>query len=428
MRIDSASRLEGTVLVPGDKSISHRYAILAAMAQGRSRIENFSASQDCHSTLGCLSALGVQVEERGSEVTLTSGGWAHLREPSQPLDAGNSGTTIRLLSGLLASRPIRTVIGGDESLNRRPMRRIMDPLTLMGARIVATAGQFPPLTISGGQLQPISYELPVASAQVKSCILLAGLTAVGTTTVIEREPSRDHTERALPCFGGRIEQIGNRIQVSGPSTLTAADVRVPGDFSAAVFFILAAAMIPGSEIDLPGVGVNTSRTALLGLLGGSGAEIASVNFREENGEPVADLRVRFRPAVLTDFPARIDGKLIPNLIDEIPALAVFGTRLQKGLEIRNASELRKKESDRIRSIVDNLLSLGVRVEEFEDGFFVPGNQTVAGGQVRTFGDHRIAMAFALAGLIAQGPVELDDPGCAAVSFPAFYTQLELVTR
>ena len=428
MRIDSASRLEGTVLVPGDKSISHRYAILAAMAQGRSRIENFSASQDCHSTLGCLSALGVQVEERGSEVTLTSGGWAHLREPSQPLDAGNSGTTIRLLSGLLASRPIRTVIGGDESLNRRPMRRIMDPLTLMGARIVATAGQFPPLTISGGQLQPISYELPVASAQVKSCILLAGLTAVGTTTVIEREPSRDHTERALPCFGGRVEQIGNRIQVSGPSTLTAADVRVPGDFSAAVFFILAAAMIPGSEIDLPGVGVNTSRTALLGLLGGSGAEIASANFREENGEPVADLRVRFRPAVLTDFPARIDGKLIPNLIDEIPALAVFGTRLQKGLEIRNASELRKKESDRIRSIVDNLLSLGVRVEEFEDGFFVPGNQTVAGGQVRTFGDHRIAMAFALAGLIAQGPVELDDPGCAAVSFPAFYTQLELVTR
>jgi len=428
MRIEAASRLRGSVLVPGDKSISHRYAILAGMAEGRSRIANFSASQDCHSTLGCLSELGVEVQERGSEVTVTSRGWPHLRQPCRPLDAGNSGTTIRLLSGVLASRPIRTVIGGDESLNKRPMRRIIEPLTMMGARIDATAGQFPPLTIEGSELRPISYELPVASAQVKSCVLLAGLTASGTTTVIERQPSRDHTERALACFGGRIEQIGNRLRVSGPSSLTPGDVRVPGDFSAAVFFILAGAMIPGSEIELPGVGINRSRTALLSLLTESGADITTGNPREENGEPVADLRVRFRAATLQQFPRQIEADLIPNVIDEIPALAVFGTRLENGLEIRHASELRKKESDRIRSIVDNLRGLGVGVEEFEDGFFVPGNQPLRGGQVRTFGDHRIAMAFALAGLISEGPVELDDPGCAAVSFPDFYNQLELVAR
>jgi len=428
MKIQAASRLAGTVRVPGDKSISHRLAILAAMAEGQSEIENFSASQDCHSTLGCLSALGVRVEERGSHITVTSRGWKNLQEPTRVLDAGNSGTTIRLLSGVLAGRPMKTVIGGDDSLNKRPMRRIIDPLTKMGARIDATAGQFPPLTITGSDLQPVTYELPVASAQVKSCVLLAGLTANGMTAVIERLPSRDHTERALPCFGARVEREGDELRVLGPSCLTPAHVRVPGDFSSAVFFILAAAMIPGSEIEIPGVGVNASRTALLGLLRRSGAHIIEENAREENGEPVADLLVRFEQAVLEGFPRRIDGELIPNVIDEIPALAVFATRLRNGLEIRDASELRKKESDRIRSIVDNLRNLGIRVEESPDGFFVPGDQRIKGGRVRTFGDHRIAMAFALAGMISGGPVELDDPGCAGVSFPDFYRQLELVTR
>ncbi len=428
MFIQAASRLKGQVRVPGDKSISHRYAILAAMAEGQSEIENFSASQDCHSTLGCLSALGVAVEESGSHITVSSRGWKQLQLPTRPLDAGNSGTTIRLLSGVLAARPMTTIIGGDESLNKRPMRRIIDPLTRMGARVEATAAQFPPLTITGSDLQPISYELPVASAQVKSCILLAGLTANGTTTVIECLPSRDHTERALPCFGARIVQAGNELRVSGPCFLTPAHVRVPGDFSSTVFFILGAAMIPGSEIQIPGVGVNASRTALLGLLAKSGADITQQNLREENGEPVADLLVRFQQAVLEEFPRRIDAELIPNMIDEIPALAVFGTRLRHGLEIRDASELRKKESDRIRSIVDNLRNLGVRVEESPDGFFVPGNQRLQGGRVRTFGDHRIAMAFALAGLVSERPVQLDDAGCAAVSFPDFYKQLELVTR
>ncbi len=398
------------------------------MAEGQSEIENFSASQDCHSTLGCLSALGVRVEERGSHITVTSRGWKNLQEPTRVLDAGNSGTTIRLLSGVLAGRPMKTVIGGDDSLNKRPMRRIIDPLTKMGARIDATAGQFPPLTITGSDLQPVTYELPVASAQVKSCVLLAGLTANGMTAVIERLPSRDHTERALPCFGARVEREGDELRVLGPSCLTPAHVRVPGDFSSAVFFILAAAMIPGSEIEIPGVGVNASRTALLGLLRRSGAHIIEENAREENGEPVADLLVRFEQAVLEGFPRRIDGELIPNVIDEIPALAVFATRLRNGLEIRDASELRKKESDRIRSIVDNLRNLGIRVEESPDGFFVPGDQRIKGGRVRTFGDHRIAMAFALAGMISGGPVELDDPGCAGVSFPDFYRQLELVTR
>lgn len=428
IRVHSASKIEGVVALPADKSISHRYAIISAMACGVSWIYNYSASQDCRSTLSCLRELGVDIEQRGTDVRVSSGGWEALRQPVRPLDAENSGTTIRLASALLACRPMESTIAGDASLNRRPMGRIVTPLSRMGAVIEAEGGQFPPLRIKGTKLKPINYPLPVASAQVKSCILLAGLTAGGRTTVVEDQPTRDHTERALPVFGAKVQRQGGVISVSGPVRLESAQVHVPGDFSSAVYFILAALMLPGSVIELPAVGLNATRTALLGLLLDSGARIEHRNQTKYQNEPVGDLRVSYSPSIFSSFPPEIGADLIPNLIDEIPALAVFATRLANGLVIRDAAELRTKESDRIRAIVTNLRSIGVEVEEMEDGLRVHPGQTIKGGRVVTGGDHRIAMAFSLAGLLSEQPVEIDNPSCSAVSFPGYFKTLERVAR
>ena len=424
IRIEPVRTLRGEVQIPGDKSISHRYAMLGAMARGVTRITNFSASRDCQATLNCVGALGVEVKQSETTVEISSAGWDNFVQPDRVLDAENSGTTIRLLSSLLACQEFTSSIQGDTSLNRRPMGRIINPLSLMGAEIEAREGQYPPLTIHGARLQGIRYPLPVASAQVKSCVLLAGLTAREQTTVVELTPSRDHTERALPFFGARLErrhiEDGCEISVSGEADLRATSMDIPGDFSSAVYFILGAVLAPGSEVLLRNVGVNPTRTGFLTLLEESGAQIARSNCREANGEPVCDLRIGSTDSVWERFPSEIRGGWIPNLIDEIPALAVLAVRLKQGLVVRDAQELRKKESDRIQAVVSNLRQLGVEAEELPDGFVVPPNQRVRGGKVETLGDHRIAMAFALAALIADAPVELDQPECVDVSFPGFF--------
>jgi len=366
------------------------------------------------------------VQQTEAATTMESQGWEHLRPPVARLDAGNSGTTIRLLSGLLAGRPFRSTIAGDASLNQRPMKRVMTPLKMMGASIEARDGEFPPLQITGTSLSPIRYALPVASAQVKSCVLLAGLTASGTTTVVENQATRDHTERALPVFGISVEKSGHELSVTGPARLLPAEVEVPGDFSAAVYFILAGLVIPGSLVTIPQVGLNPTRSALLHLLLKSGADIRILNQSERDNEPRADLEIRYSPAILDSFPEELSGALIANIIDEIPALAVFGVKLKKGLSVRGAEELRKKESDRIRAIVANLRRIKIEAEELNDGFRIPPGQKIAGGSITTFSDHRIAMAFAVAGLLAENPVDIDDPACAAISFPGFFDKLELI--
>jgi 3-phosphoshikimate 1-carboxyvinyltransferase len=423
MQIAPVSELRGEVDLPGDKSISHRYAILGALAEGETRISNYSPSQDCSSTLDCLAALGVKIAREDATVSVSGPGWKNLCAPERKLYAGNSGTTIRLLSAVLAARPFQSTIEGDPSLNQRPMKRIIAPLTRMGASICAREDQYPPLAIKGANLRGIGYTLPIASAQVKSCVLLAGMLATGKTSVMEPGASRDHTERALPFFGIELGRQGHEIMVEGGQKLFPAETRIPGDFSGAVFFILAALLVPNAVLRIRDVGINPTRTGLLALLQQAGADIETSHLREFNAEPVADLTVRYSSRVLEEFPAEIGGSWIPNLIDEIPALSVFGTRLSKGLRIRDAQELRKKESDRIQAMAGNLRRLGIDVEESEDGLYIPPGQPLRGGKIVTGGDHRIAMAFAVAGLIADEPVELDDAECSAVSFPGFFQTL-----
>jgi 3-phosphoshikimate 1-carboxyvinyltransferase len=406
MRIEPVSSFRGEIVLPGDKS----------------------RSQDCQSTLRCLKQLGLEIRQSENELEIQSEGWKRFQKPKELLDAGNSGTTIRLLSALLSASPFVSTIQGDDSLNRRPMERIIRPLTQMGAKIEAFQDDFPPLRISGSQLRGIHYRLPMASAQVKSCVLLAGLMAQGETTAVEDVPSRDHTERALPFFEAVFAGENNESTVTGPASLKAAEMEIPGDFSAAVFFIVAGLLVPGAEICLRRVGVNPSRTGLLTLLEDAGARVKRTNLQEFNAEPVCDLKICFSREPLKRFPAEISGKWLPNLIDEVPALAILGTRLEQGLRVRGGEELRKKESDRIQSIVVNLKNLGVQVEEYPDGFSIPPGQQIQGGKVETFGDHRIAMAFAVAGLIATRPVELDHPSCVSVSFPDFFERLQSLSN
>jgi 3-phosphoshikimate 1-carboxyvinyltransferase len=428
-RIDPVrAPLKGEVQVPGDKSISHRYALLGGMARGTTRIRNFSSSEDCQATLSCIEALGVGVVRDASQVEISSPGWRRFTAPARALEVQNSGTTIRLLSALLAAGRFSSQVQGDSSLNQRPMKRIMDPLSRMGARIEAREGRFPPLLIQGGRLTGIRYRLPIASAQVKSCVLLAGLMAEGETEVEETGPSRDHTERALPFFGAPLTQSGARLRVRGGARLRGVDFRIPGDFSSALFFLVASLLVPGSRIALKGVGVNPTRAGFLSLLEEAGIRVESSNATESNGEPVCDLQIRADSQVRKQFPNEISGDWVAQLIDEIPALAILGTRLERGFKVRDAQELRHKESDRIRSVVVNLRRLGVDVRELPDGFVIPPGSRIRGGRVRTFGDHRIAMAFALAGLVAESPVELDRPECVAVSYPDFFRHLEGVCR
>jgi len=422
--IRPSGRLSGSVQLPGDKSISHRFAMLGAIAKGPTRIANFATSHDCHSTLACLQMLGAPVTaEANNGVTIQGRGLLGLKPSDKTLDAENSGSTIRMLSGILAGQKFTTRISGDESLRRRPMKRIMAPLTQMGARIEAIGENYPPLTIYGGGLQPIRYELPVASAQVKSAVLLAGLYAEGETTVVEPVLTRNHTELALRGFGAEVNTGQNTVSVRGGQQLYGIETAVPGDVSSAAFLIGAATLVAGSDVTLRDVGLNPGRRGIVDLLIEMGASIKILDTRVQGGEPVADLRVR--PAALRG--GKIGGAQIPQVIDEVPVLSVLATQSEEGMEIRDASELRVKESDRIRSIVENLRAMGAQVEEFEDGLAIPGRQRLHGGVIKTYGDHRIAMAFAVAGLVAAGETQIEGAECASVSFPGFFQTLEKMT-
>lgn len=419
--IHQASSLRGTVALPADKSISHRSAILSALGEGRSRIYNFPRSADPLSTLSCVRTLGVDVD-RDDDGTLTvrGNGLDGLHPPQSPLDCGNSGTTMRLLSGVLAGQKFGSVLTGDESLRQRPMERIADPLRAMGARITLRDGHAP-IRIRGIQsgLDSIEYRLPVASAQVKSCVLLAGLYSRGKTVVIESTPSRDHTERML---GLEVQEVGGErhIVVEEGHTVSAANWSVPGDFSGAAFFIVAASLVPDSELHLDDVGLNPSRTAMLEVLDGMGADITIENERVQGTEPVGDITVRTASLSGVD----IGGRLIPNLIDEIPILAVAAACANGRTEIRDAEELRVKETDRLHAMAQNLRTLGAEVKEREDGLTIDGNgPNLLGGTVKSFDDHRIAMAMGVAALVAHGATTISNAECARVSFPGFWSKL-----
>ena len=414
------ARLAGTVRVPGDKSISHRAAILGALASGRSRARRFLAAADCRSTLDCLRALGVTSRLDGDTLEIDGAGLHGLREPADVLDAGNSGTSLRLLAGVLAGQPFTSVITGDDSLRERPVDRVVAPLREMGARLEARAGdRLPPLTIHGGSLHGIRYRLPVASAQVKSAVLLAGLFAEGETFVEEPVPTRDHTERLLHAMGADLRREGPGVRLAPPAQLDPFDLDVPGDISSAAFWIVAAAAHPDAELHLPGVGVNPTRTGLLDALAMMGAKVDVGEERMAGDEPVADLTVR--SAALRGI--EIDGELVPRLIDELPVLAVAAAVAQGTTVVRDAAELRVKESDRIATIVAELAKLGVAIEERPDGFEIEGGG-LRGAAVAGHGDHRLAMALAVAGMLAGGETRLADDEAVTVSYPGFWRAAE----
>lgn len=424
--IRPAGQFSGAVRPPGDKSISHRYAILAALAAGRSAISNFSTGADCRSTLACLAGLGAEVDT-GAEgtVTVTGHGRGGLRRPKGELDAGNSGSTLRMLSGILAAQPFASGISGDASLRRRPMRRVITPLEQMGARITAAAGDRPPLAFApAAGLRGIAYRPEVASAQVKTAILLAGLFASGETVVEEPEATRDHTEIALREFGVPVQARGpQRVAVRAPeSELRPRDLRVPGDPSSAAFFLCAAAMFPEADLLVDQVSLNPRRAALLDVLRRMGAQIGVAQIEERNGELAGSLTAR-GPERGRLQGTEIGGAEAVALIDEIPILAVLATAAEGGMRFRDIGELRVKESDRIAAIAANLRRMGAECRESPDGLDVPGPQALRGAALDSFGDHRIAMAFSIAALAAQGETAMGDPGCVAISYPEFFLTL-----
>lgn len=420
--IQPAQSLDGAIRLPGDKSISHRWAMISAIAEGKTTIRGYATGEDCHSTLGILRRLGIEAVENGDEVSITGKGLDGLSAPAGSLDAGNSGSTIRMMSGILAAQPFVSVLHGDESLSKRPMQRIMTPLEQMGARIVATNGKFPPLEIHGGKLAAIDFAPPVSSAQVKTCVLFAGLYCEGETIVREPVRTRDHTELALRMFGADLRSVNNVNTLKGRPRLMAQDLTVPGDLSSSAFFLSAALMIPNSRLVIGGVGLNPTRTGLLDYLVSLGAEIKVLEVSERNGELVGDILVRGS----VQRAGLISGALTASLIDEIPTLAVLGAATE-GLEVRDASELRIKETDRIATVAENFARAGVEIEVREDGFTVPGHQKFKAARFDSFGDHRIAMAFAVAGLVADGVSEIERAEAASVSFPEFYETLRRIT-
>ncbi|MEZ0482791.1 3-phosphoshikimate 1-carboxyvinyltransferase [Planococcus sp. SSTMD024] len=416
--------LTGSVQVPGDKSISHRAIMFGALAQGTTTIEGFLMGDDCLSTISCFRSLGIEIRIDGEHVTVQSGGRKAWKEPDVVLDTGNSGTTTRLMLGLLAGTDFHSVMAGDESIARRPMKRIVEPLRLMGADIRGRAnGHFTPLAVQGTALQAIDYTMPVASAQVKSAVLLAGLTAQGTTTVHEPVPSRDHTEIMLKHFGADISREGDVISLRGGQELQAAHVQVPGDISSAAFLIGAALIAKGSEITLKNVGINPTRTGLLDVFKAMGADIQASGHTSE-GEQAADLTVRSTSLRGTD----IGGDVIPRLIDEIPLIALVATQAQGETVIRDAEELRVKETDRIQAVVTELKKLGADIEATEDGMVIHGPTPLIGAAMNSYGDHRLGMMAAVAALIADGAVTIDDPGCISISYPNFFEHLDKLTQ
>ncbi|HEV2234533.1 MAG TPA: 3-phosphoshikimate 1-carboxyvinyltransferase [Terriglobia bacterium] len=424
-KINPAKRLSGSVVVPGDKSISHRYAMLAAIAEGASEIKYFSSSADCQSTLACLKKLGVKIDRKDDTAHIRGGGLGGLRAASGALDAGNSGSTMRMLTGILAGQSFPSVIGGDASLSRRPMKRVIDPLTQMGAGIKSNDGGRPPLEIAGSAghaLRPIRYQLPVPSAQVKSTILLAGLYAEGNTEVVEPALTRDHTEIALEQMGAEIGRHGQTISIRGRTRLEGRKLFVPGDISSAVFFMVAGLLVPEANLVLPNVGLNPTRTAILDLLAPMGGRVKVLNVEMVNGELLGDLHVETSKLEGGEIPV----ESIPGLIDELPALCILGTQTERGIIFHGARELRVKESDRIGAMAENLRLMGAAVEEFDDGLRVEGRQTLRGAVIDSHGDHRIAMAFAVAGLLAQGTTVIRGSDCVDISFPNFFDVLARV--
>jgi len=422
LKVSPAKQVRGSVRTAGDKSVSHRYAMLAGIAEGTSEFENFSTSADCASTLGCMEALGARVRRNGNHVEVEGVAGA-LQAPVRELDCGNSGSTMRMLSGVVAAQPFTSTMIGDASLSKRPMRRVIEPLEKMGARIDSHGG-CAPLTIQGAKLRAMEYTPPVASAQVKSCVLLAGLFADGETTVNEPVRTRDHTELALRAFGGEVRRDGNRVSVNGGQRLRALKAYVPGDLSSVTFFLCAASIFPGSNLVVDAVLLNPTRSVVLDVLSGMGLKVNFLKVDEQYGELVGTMQAEggvFQGGT-------IRGEQSAALIDELPAIAAIAPYSVRGVEIRDAAELRVKESDRISAVVQNLRAMGAEVEEFPDGMRVPGGQKLHGARVESFDDHRIAMAFAVSALRAEGDTTIGGAEAVAVSFPEFFEALQKVVE
>lgn len=419
MQIQPCGPLRGEITVPGDKSISHRAVMLGALANGTTHITGFLMGEDCLSTIECFRKMGVEIEITDKEVIVEGVGLHGLCEPEDTLYTGNSGTTTRLLCGILAGQPFTATLNGDASIQKRPMGRVIKPLREMGASIEGKNDNYCPLTLYPSELHGIEYRLPVASAQLKSAILLAGLYAEGQTTVIEPAPSRDHTERMFRALGVEIETEGNTITLEPPEDLHAVNIAVPGDTSSAAFFLVAGAIVPGSELTIKNVGVNPTRTGILDVLREMGADITESNFRDD-AEPVCDLTVRYSKL----HGVEIGGSIIPRLIDELPVLAVAAAFADGETVIRDAQELKVKESNRIAAMVTELTRAGVDVEETDDGMIIRGGKTPCGATFETYKDHRIAMSLAILGLAAQSASRIHDPEVVSISYPDFFNTLE----
>ncbi len=422
--IKQRNMLKGEIIPPPDKSISHRAIMFASLAKGKSRIKNFLWAKDPISSMNAMKSLGVDIEvTETSEIVVYGKGLHSLKESEDIIDCGNSGTTIRLLSGILAGQPFLSILTGDESLRQRPMKRIIKPLSMMGADILGRKeNSLPPLVIKGGSLKGINYEMPIASAQVKSCILLAGLYADGETTVIEPHKSRDHTEKMLKSMGANIEVNGNIVKISTQrKELNPFEINVPGDFSSAAFFIAAATLVKDSEVIIKNVCLNETRTGFLDVLNRMGGNVEILEQRNQAGEPVGDLRVKSSPGLKSVI---VEGDIIPRLIDEFPILCVLATQAEGKTVIKDAKDLRAKESDRIRAMTTELKKLGVHIEELEDGVEIKGPCKIKANEVYSYKDHRIAMSLSIAGLLADGETKIVDADSVDISFPEFYSIME----
>ncbi|XJZ26039.1 3-phosphoshikimate 1-carboxyvinyltransferase [Bacillota bacterium Lsc_1132] len=414
-------RLQGSIRIPGDKSISHRSVMFGAIAHGVTAVSNFLPGEDCLSTIACFRKLGVKIEQEEEEIRIYGNGFEGLMEPNEVLDVGNSGTTIRLMLGILAGRPFFTALQGDSSIARRPMTRVTRPLKEMGASIDGRkGGEYTPLAIRGCQLKAMNYQLPVASAQVKSALIFAGLQADGITTIVEPSETRDHTERMICHFGGEIEKKGNVIAVKGGQELKAQNIQVPGDISSAAFFLVAGAIVPNSEIKLENVGLNPTRTGILEVMMDMGAQLEILKANDASFEPHGELVIKTSELKGTV----IEGEIIPRLIDEIPIIALLATQAEGLTIIKDAQELKVKETNRIDTVVNELSKLGAKIEATEDGMIIHGKSNLTGGRVSSHGDHRIGMMLSIAALICDGDVFLDKPEAIDVSYPEFFSHLK----
>lgn len=419
--VSPVEQLNGVIKVPGDKSISHRAVMFGAIAEGRTTVEGFLPGADCLSTISCFRKMGVEIEQEADKVTVTGAGWDGLKEPIEVLDVGNSGTTARLMLGILSTRPFHSVMVGDESIAKRPMGRVTVPLRDMGAKINGRrGGNYTPLAIEGASMKGITYNSPVASAQVKSAILLAGLQCEGETVVDEPHKSRDHTERMLKAFGVEVEVEGCLVRVQGKQSLKGTHVVVPGDISSAAFFLVLGAITKNSQITLTNVGMNETRTGIIDVLLQMGANLSIKNEQTINEEKIADLTI-----CSSDLKGiEIGGEIIPRLIDEIPVIAVLATQAEGVTIIKDAEELKVKETNRIDTVVTQLKNLGVNIEATDDGMVITGRSQINGGEVTSYGDHRIGMAMAVAGCVANNPITIDDVDAISVSYPNFFEHLK----